>query len=208
MFRLFFLTFSGASRATTEVQHHIHESPKSMTVPLMLLAVLSVIGGFMGIPEVLGGDHALNSFLAPVFAQSKALATPHHLSHSTELILMAIIVGLTLVFIFFAYMLYVRNKKIPTPEGVTLNPTHRLIYNKYYIDELYDKVIVKPLFVLSKVFDSVVEKLMIDNLVNGTGRAVTWGSKTLRLMQTGNIGFYIFAMVISIIILLFAKTFI
>jgi NADH-quinone oxidoreductase subunit L len=208
MFRLFFLTFSGTNRASAEVQHHIHESPKSMTVPLILLAILSAIGGFMGIPEVLGGSHALDNFLAPVFAQSKTIVEHHHLSHSTELILMGVIVGLTLVFILFAYALYVRRKKVPTPEGLTLNPTHRLIYNKYYIDQVYDRIVVRPLFVLSKVFDSVVERLMIDNLVNGTGKAITWGSKTLRLIQTGNIGFYIFAMVISIVILLFAKTFV
>jgi NADH-quinone oxidoreductase subunit L len=209
MFRLFFLTFSGASRASSEVQHHIHESPKSMTIPLMVLAVLSVVGGFMGIPEVFGGSHALNNFLAPVFEKSVSLAGEHHhFEHSTELILIGVIVGLTLVMILAAYTLYVRSKRIPTPEGVTLNSFHKLVYNKYYIDELYDTIIVRPLNFLSKVFDSVMERLLIDNAVNGTGRFVTWGSKTLRLIQTGNTGFYIFAMVISIIALLVAKSFI
>lgn len=209
MFRLFFLTFSGTSRATEEIKHHIHESPKSMTIPLMVLALLSLIGGFMGVPEVLGGSHALNNFLAPVFEQSKTIsAGTHHLSHSTELILMGVIITLTLLMIFIAYSLYVRSRRVPTPEGVTLNAAHKLIYNKYYIDELYESIIVKPLTFISKVFDSVVEKLLIDNLVNGTGRAVTWGSKTLRLIQTGNTGFYIFAMVLSIIIMLIAKNFI
>lgn len=208
MFRLFFLTFSGKSRATEEVQHHIHESPKSMTIPLMVLALLSLVGGFMGVPEVLGGGHALNNFLAPVFEQSQALVAAHqHLDHTTEFILMGIIVGLTLVMIFIAYLIYVRSHRVPTPEGVTLNGAHKLIYNKYYIDELYNSIIVKPLTLLSKVFDSVIEKLLIDNIVNGTGRLVTWGGKTLRLVQTGNTGFYIFAMVISIIIMLVAKSF-
>jgi NADH-quinone oxidoreductase subunit L len=209
MFRLFFLTFSGKSRASEEVKHHIHESPKSMTVPLMVLALLSLIGGFMGIPEVFGGSHALNNFLAPVFEGSRAIAdTHHHFDHSTELMLMGIIVGLTLVMILIAFLIYVAGKRVPTPEGMTRNPLHKLIYNKYYIDELYATIIVKPLTFLSKVFDSIVEKLFIDNIVNGTGKAVTWGGKTLRLVQTGNIGFYIFAMVISIIILLVAKAFI
>jgi len=209
MFRLFFLTFSGTNRASEEVQHHIHESPKSMTVPLMVLAALSLIGGFMGVPEVLGGSHALNNFLAPVFAQSKSISEAHHhLDHNTEFMLMGAIVGLTLVMIFIAWTLYVRSRKIPTAEGVALNPAHKLIYNKYYIDELYDSIIVKPLTVISKVLDSVMEKLFIDNIVNGTGKVVTWGSKTLRLVQTGNTGFYIFAMVISIIIMLLVKSFI
>ena len=207
MFRLFFLTFSGSPRATPEVVHHIHESPKSMTVPLQVLGGLSVIGGFMGIPAVLGGGHALNNFLAPVFEKSKALYTPHHLEPATELMLMAVIVAFTLVMILLAWSLYVRNHKVPTPEGVTLNSAHRLIYNKYYIDELYSSLVVKPLTVLSKVFDSVIEKLLIDNIVNGTGKAVTWGGKTFRLIQTGNTGYYIFVMVVSIIVMLVAKSF-
>jgi NADH-quinone oxidoreductase subunit L len=209
MFRLFFLTFSGEARASEEVKHHIHESPKSMTIPLMVLALLSVVGGFMGIPEVFGGSHALDHFLDPVFQQSKAIAATHtHLEHSTELTLMSVIVGLTVVMIFIAYSLYVRSRRVPTSEGVALNGAHKLIYHKYYIDELYESIIVKPLNFVSRVFDSVVEKLFIDNLVNGTGRAVTWGSKTIRFIQTGNTGFYIFAMVISIIIMLVVKSFI
>jgi NADH-quinone oxidoreductase subunit L len=209
MFRLFFLTFSGTTRASEEVKHHIHESPKSMTVPLMILAVLSLIGGFMGVPEVLGGNHALDHFLDPVFAQSKALmGTHHHLEHSTELILMGTIVGLTVVMIVTAYVIYVRKKQVPAPEGVSLSGPHQLIRNKYYVDELYETIVVKPLQFISKAFDMVLEKLFIDNIVNGTGKAVTWSSKTLRLVQTGNTGFYIFAMVISIIILLVAKSFI
>jgi NADH-quinone oxidoreductase subunit L len=207
MFRLFFLTFSGKSRASHEVIHHIHESPASMTVPLMFLAVLSVIGGLMGIPEVLGGNHALSNFLAPVFAKSAALATPHHPSHTTEIILIGVVVGLTLIVIFLAHTLYVRKKKVPTPEGVALNGFHRLIYNKYYVDEFYQRSILQPLNFLSKALDAVIERLLIDRIVNGTGKIVTWGGKTIRLVQTGNTGFYIFAMVISIIILLAVKTF-
>lgn len=208
MFRLFFLTFSGETRASDTVKHHIHESPSSMTIPLIALAVLSVIGGFIGIPAVFGGGHALNQFLAPVFETSNALHAPHHLSHSAELILMGIVVALTGVVIFVAYTLYVKKKRVPTPEGTTLNGFHRLIYRKYYVDEVYDKVIVRPMNFLSKATDAVMERLLIDRIVNGTGRIVTWGGKTLRLVQTGNTGFYIFAMVISIIVLLVVKTFV
>jgi NADH-quinone oxidoreductase subunit L len=102
----------------------------------------------------------------------------------------------------------VRGKRVPASDTVSIGGAQKLLRNKYYVDELYTSVIVKPLQFVSKVFDSVVEKLFIDNLVNATGRAVTWSSKTLRLIQTGNTGFYIFAMVISIIILLAAKSFI
>jgi NADH-quinone oxidoreductase subunit L len=206
MFRLFFLTFSGTTRASEEVKHHIHESPMSMTIPLIILAILSVVGGFIGIPEVLGGNHALNNFLAPVFEASRSLATTqHHLSHSTEYMLMGIVIALTLVMILTAYLVYVRSKKIPAAEGSSLNGVHQLLYKKYYIDELYAAVITKPLNALSKALDAVMEKLIIDGLVNGTGKMVTWGSKTIRLIQTGNTGYYIFVMVISAIVILVVK---
>jgi NADH-quinone oxidoreductase subunit L len=178
-----------------------------MTTPLIVLAVLSAIGGFIGIPAALGGTHALNNFLAPVFESSAALHESHHLSHATEYILMGVVVALTLVVILLAYSTYVRRKKVPTPEGVSLSTFHRLIYHKYYVDELYDNAVVRPLNFLSKAVDAVIERLLIDRIVNGAGRAVTWGGKTLRLVQTGNTGFYIFAMVISIIVLMVVKTF-
>lgn len=207
MFRLFFLTFSGTNRASAEVKHHIHESPSTMTIPLIALAVLSAIGGFIGIPSVLGGSHALNNFLSPVFQRSQSLVQPHHISHTAEIILMSTVVLLTIGVIVFAFTLFVKKKMLPTPEGVTLGGFHRLIYNKYYVDEMYERVIVRPLHFLSKACDAVFERLLIDRLVNGTGRLVTWGGKTLRLIQTGNTGFYIFAMVISIIVLMVVKTF-
>jgi NADH-quinone oxidoreductase subunit L len=205
MFRLFFLTFSGTTRASAEVASHIHESPGSMTVPLIVLAILSVVGGFVGIPAVLGGNHALNQFLAPVFENGQTI-TEHHLSHETEYILMATVIGVTLVMILLAYMLYVRFRQLPARDEATLNPLQRLVYNKYYIDELYAAVITRPLNALSKAIDAIVERLLIDGIVNGTGRIVTWGSKTIRLAQTGNTGFYIFAMVISVILILVVKS--
>jgi NADH-quinone oxidoreductase subunit L len=204
MFRLFFLTFSGKTRASEEVAHHIHESPGSMTFPLIVLAVLSLIGGFVGIPAALGGNHVLNEFLAPVFAGSASLEA-HHLSHETEYMLMGVVIGLTVVMILIAYVLFVNKKKLPADE-TSMNPVQRLIFNKYYIDELYNAIITKPLNGISKATDAVIEKLLIDGIVNGAGRVVTWGSKTVRLAQTGNTGFYIFAMVIGVIILLVTKT--
>lgn len=207
MFRLFFLTFSGQTRAKEEVTHHIHESPGSMTTPLVCLAVLSAVGGFMGIPEVLGGTHGLKNFLAPVFEGSQSLLSQHHVSHTTEFILIGVVVALTLVIIFFAYNLYVSRKKVPRSEDTALTTFHNLVYNKYYVDQIYEKIILKPMNFLYKALDAIIEKLLIDKIVNGTGRVVTWGGKTLRLVQTGNTGFYIFAMVISIIILLFVKSF-
>jgi NADH-quinone oxidoreductase subunit L len=120
--------------------------------------------------------------------------------------LMAVVIVLTLVMILVAYLLYVRRHSVPAAEQSKLNPVARLIYNKYYIDELYAAIITRPLNGLSKGMDAVLERLLIDGIVNGTGRVVTWGSKTLRLVQTGNTAFYIFAMVISVIVILVIKT--
>jgi NADH-quinone oxidoreductase subunit L len=177
-----------------------------MTIPLIVLATLSVIGGFIGIPAILGGNHALNNFLSPVFEGSKAIAASHsHLDHATEYMLMGIVIALTLVLILIAYLLYVRAKKIPVADEASFNGVHRTVYNKYYVDELYGAIVTRPLNALSKALDAVIERLFIDRIVNGTGRVITWSGKTLRLVQTGNTGFYIFAMVISVIIILIVK---
>jgi NADH-quinone oxidoreductase subunit L len=204
MFRLYFLTFGGKVRADHHTMEHIHESPKSITVPLIVLAILSAAGGFLGFPEVFGGGNWLGEFLAPVFAKSTALAMTHHLDHGTELALMGLVVGLTLVMILIAYILYVQKNSVPVAEENAMGGLQRTLYNKYYIDELYDAIIVKPLFWISGVFESVVERLGIDRLVNGVGRGVIAGSRGARLLQTGNIGFYIFVMVIGVILLLVA----
>jgi NADH-quinone oxidoreductase subunit L len=202
MFRLFFLTFSGGVRASHEVIHHIHESPKSITIPLIVLAVLSALGGFMGVPEALGGSNWIGEFLSPVFAPSHSILEGHHLDHSTEYMLMGLVVILTLLMIGAAYLMYVKQNKVPVKEGSALSGLHQLVYRKYYIDELYNAIIVKPLFYLSGKLETVIEKSGIDKLVNLSGETVVEGSKAARWLQNGNIGFYIFTMVISIILLL------
>ncbi len=202
MFRLFFLTFYGTERAGEKAMSHIHESPASITIPLSILAVLSFAGGFMGVPEALGGSHGLSEFLAPVFATSLSLVQHHHLDHATEYMLMGTIVGLTIVMIMIAYVVYVGKKTVPVAESQRLGAVHNTVYNKYFVDEVYNAIVVKPLYWLSETFDAVVERLGIDRLVNGVGGSVVWGGKTFRLLQNGGIGFYIFAMVIGVIVLL------
>jgi NADH-quinone oxidoreductase subunit L len=205
MFRLFFLTFFGKERASHDKMHHIHESPKSITFPLIILAILSVVGGFMGVPEVLGGSHWLSEYLSPVFAGSTGLLAHHdHLSHSTEYILMGGIVGATVILIIFAYVRYAKNNHVPAADNAT-EGVPRILMNKYYVDEIYNAIIVKPLYYLSAAFDAFVERLGIDKLVNATGGFVIWGSRTARLLQNGSIGFYIFIMVISIVLILVAN---
>lgn len=202
MFRLLFLTFFGTARASHDTMHHIHESGDTITKPLIVLAILSVVGGFMGVPEVLGGSHWLNGFLAPVFASSQELVETHHLPHSTEYILMGVVVSLTVVMIVFAYLRYVNKKHVPVAEGHIVNPLQRVLYNKYYIDQLYDGLIVRPWYWISGKLDTVIEQLGIDRLVNSSGNSVVAGSKAARLLQNGRVGYYIFVMVISIVLIL------
>ena len=212
MFRLFYLTFYGNFRGTEKQQHPLHESPKSMTAPLMILAGLSIVGGFIGFPELFaglspfrGGAHLLNEFLHPVFAASEFKMLSKHLSPSTELTLMGVTVAAVGVTIYFAWMNFVKSKTIPPDDSIVVNPVQKTIYHKYYIDELYENIFMKPIDILSDKLHKVIELKIIDSTVNFFGTGVTWISTQARLIQTGNIGFYVFAMVIGIILILFFK---
>ena len=203
MFRMLFLTFWGSFRGTKEQEKHLHESPKSMTIPLVVLAILSVFGGLIGVPEVLGGHHWLAQFLSPVLVYTKAVsgeAVP--LDHATEYLLMGISVGAALLAIGIAYVTYVSRKVLPISDAENRSFLSKLSYHKFYIDEVYEALITRPLDAISTFFYKVVDKLGIDGLVNGAGTTAKEASKTLRLIQTGNVGFYIFMMVAGIVALL------
>ncbi len=202
MFRLYFLTFYGQARASAQKMQAIHESPGNMTIPLIILAVLSVTGGFLNVPEILGGSAWLHQFLEPVTGASHAAVTVHPLSHATEYVLMGIVVAFSAVVIYFAYQIYMVKKSIPAAEGAPSGALQNLVYNKYYVDEFYQMIISRPLHWISEKLDVVVERLGIDRLVNSTGVTVVEGSKVLRLLQYGSIGVYIFVMVVSVVVLL------
>jgi len=202
MFRMLYLTFYGKFRGTHEQEHHLHESPPTMTLPLIVLAILSVVGGFVGVPESLGGHHELGQFLAPVFKSSAALVSEVELSKQTEWTLMALSVAGALVALGYAYVKYNKNGEVPVADDAERPALVDLSYHKFYIDELYDTVIRKPLDALSVFFYKVVDRLGIDGIVNGLGKGALETSKGLRLLQTGNVGFYIFMMVVGIISIL------
>jgi NADH-quinone oxidoreductase subunit L len=206
MFRLLFLTFFGEFRGTTEQANHLHESPASMTLPLIVLAVLSAGGGFIGVPEVLHGSNLLGSFMSPLFdgarALNPALFAPTGLSHATEYALMGVSVGVALLAAIVAYVMYVQRASVPAPESVERTGLEKVVYNKYYIDEIYHALFVKPVKVLSDVLWSFGE-FMIDLFVDGFGALVTYLSDRARKLQTGFAGYYIFAMVLGIVLILF-----
>jgi NADH-quinone oxidoreductase subunit L len=191
MFRLYFLTFTGNFRGTHEQEHHLHESPAAMTIPLIVLAILAVVGGYVGLPEVFSEHHLLNEYLAPVVSN----AVGHHLDHSTEWMLMGLSVTLIVIMIVWAYT---ATRKPAFKENTGLA---KVLENKWYVDELYDTTIVKPMKGLSLMLDRYVERSGIDGIVNGVGKLVNWGSGRLRLLQNGQVGTYIFAMIVGVVIL-------
>ena len=199
MFRMLYLTFYGKFRGTHEQEHHLHESPASMIIPLVILAILSTVGGFVGVPESLGGHHLLGEFLAPVFKGSAALMTKVESSQQTEWALMGISVLAALAALGYAYVKYNKNAEVPVSDEAERPALIDVSYHKFYVDELYDAIIRKPLDALSVFFYKVVDRLGIDGIVNGLGKGTIETSKGLRLLQTGNVGFYIFMMVVGII---------
>jgi NADH-quinone oxidoreductase subunit L len=190
MFRLYFLTFSGKFRGTHDQEHHLHESPAAMTFPLIVLAILATVAGFVGMPEVFSEHHQLGAFLANTVHNM----TAGHLEHSTELMLMGLSVSLVTIMIIIAY---VRTKK---PDFVPNTGLAKVLENKWYIDELYDAIIVRPLMAGSKALDNYAERKGVDGAVNGIGKLVRWGSDRMRLLQNGQVGAYLFTMVIGIVI--------
>ncbi len=203
MFRLLFVTFFGEFRGTHDQKHHLHESPATMTIPLIILAVLSAAGGLLNIPHVLGGGESLAHFMAPLFDLSKQVNPDlfeGHLEHSTEYILMGVSVGAAVLSILFAYNIFMSKKVVPAADkDVTGFP--KVLQNKYYVDEFYEAVFVNPMRKLSDLLYSFGE-FLIDLVVNGTGRLVQFLSGRLRLLQTGETGFYVFAMVLGILVIL------
>jgi len=199
MFRMLYLTFYGNFRGTAEQEHHLHESPPTMTIPLIVLGVLSVVGGFIGMPESLGGHHWLGHFLEPVFRDSTAILNRAPSPQQTDWILMTISVAGALIALGYAYSRYIKKGHVPVRDDEQRPALADLSYHKFYIDEFYDTIIRKPLDALSVFFYNVIERLGIDGLVNGLGKSTMEASKGLRLLQSGNIGFYLFMMVAGII---------
>lgn len=197
MFRLLFLTFFGEFRGTDEQRHHLHESPASMTVPLMVLAALSALGGLINLP----GDGWLSRFMAPLFDNARKVNpeafAESTMEHSTEYVLMAVSAGVALLALILAYVMYISRRAVPAAETADRSLPEQVVYNKYYVDELYDSIIVRPIRGLGDAFYSFGEGL-VDGVVNGIAWLVQKSAGQLRLLQNGSIGFYVLAMVVSI----------
>jgi len=203
IFRLFWLTFKGTLRGTKMNTDSIHESPMVMLIPLLVFGVLSAFGA---LPLFIQGidRNSLTTFLNPVFKNSnEILQNISPVSSNTKYFLMAVTLSLIVLSIFVTYTIFVKNKHTPAEENILRKGFIKLAYNKFYLDELYDTIIVKPVNQLSGFFRDTVDLKIFDKIVESTGRLVMYSGSKIRLLQTGNVGFYLFAMVISIILVLF-----
>ncbi len=194
MFRLYTLTFTGGFRGTHEQEHHLHESPAAMTVPLIALAFLALAGGYVGLPLVISEHHALRDFLGmrgAVVNAHELMERVEGLGHSKEWMLIGVSVAIAIV---ASLAGWAANRKpvFAQNKGLAL-----AMEKKWWIDELYDAAIVTPLRGLSSVFNRFVERSGIDAGVNGVGRLVKWSSERVRMVQSGQVGYYIFIMVLG-----------
>jgi NADH-quinone oxidoreductase subunit L len=205
MFRLYFLTFEGKERFGHD--KHPHESPKIMTVPLIILAGLAVIGGFIGVPEIFSGEHGnqFHNWLAPIFKNAeRKLAVYGMHTHFEEILLMTISVAGAAGSIFFARYVYLKKPEIATNVSKRFQNLYKILWNKYYADEVYDTAIVNPIV---KVSDSflwrIADNKLIDGLVNGIAKLIGYASGIIRKMQTGVTQFYAVVMILGIAAALF-----
>jgi NADH-quinone oxidoreductase subunit L len=192
MFRLVFLTFFGAPRYD-EHKVHVHESPKNMTIPLMILAFLSIFGGWFAAPKLIGGTDYFEKFLAPVFASS---APADMAAESTEAVTPAMSlvhalvswpVAVGLLGLLVAWFFYIKRPDIPKKMAQGAHGLYLLLLNKYYVDEIYAALIVRPLLWIStNVLWHVVDEGAIDGVVNGTATVARGSGSELRKIQSGN----------------------
>ena len=218
MFRALFMTFFGESRVEEHAKHHLHESPRIMTVPLMVLAFLSIVGGYIGVPHVLGGSNRIHEFLAPVVGGGAEPATAHagftilaqawasageaggH-SATVEVLMMALSVIIALCGIGIAYFFYIKNTALTKQLADKRLGMYTLLSNKYYVDELYEFLFVNSLKRLGTGLWRGFDEFVIDGTVNGIAYLVGWISAVGRRVQTGFVQNYAFSMVIGGVIL-------
>jgi NADH-quinone oxidoreductase subunit L len=230
MFRLVCMTFFGSSRVDHEAEHHLHESPSSMTVPLMILAGLSIVGGWVGWPEALWGSDRFSKFLEPVMAKHTEMseAASAASSAATDLALMLASLSIAGFGIWLAYRWYIQRPEVPGKIAAASPFLYKLLYNKYYVDQIYDAMFVnriKDLALTLGAFDvnfinglgvdgtgwltritsrisAIWDSWIVDGLVNLSARIVWLFSWPARMLQTGRVARYALFMLAGVLIFL------
>jgi NADH-quinone oxidoreductase subunit L len=188
-FRLVFVTFWGPSHTDHHHAAPVHEPSKTMTIPLIILAVLSIVTGYVGIPE----------FLEPTFATEGERSAPHA---NGGIVIMLLATTMGLLGIAGAYYVYVLNPSLPDRWARQWRTAYRLSLNKWYVDEAYDRTIVRPTLSSATELWKRVDVAVIDGAVNGVARTIAWGGWLLRLIQSGQMQHYVLGMALGGLVIL------
>jgi NADH-quinone oxidoreductase subunit L len=216
MFRLYILAFRGPSRVSHEAAHHLHESPPTMIAPLVVLAFLSIVGGWVGLPLQEGG-HAFERWMRPVMesgAVAQALAqagghagvagaagAAHEIGAGTEWMLILVSVAAALIGILMAFAIYLRQPGRATALRERFQGVYELLLHKYWVDELYDAIVVRPLMLASDTLWRFWDTKVVDGFVNGVAGTMEGVSAVLRLFQTGYVGTYALFITLGVLLL-------
>jgi NADH-quinone oxidoreductase subunit L len=198
MFRLIFVTFHGESRVASEKEHHIHESPPVMTIPLIVLAVFSIIGGWVELPEGMMWGGAFSRFLAPVVAGpvTGLMARPAAMAGSNlspSLVLSAVATLTAIIGIGIAWIFYIQVPGLAGRFAESMRALYNVLRRKYYIDELYHLIVTRPLFFISTyVLFRGVDVMAIDGIADGLGLRVEESGEAVRKVESGNVQHYAF----------------
>jgi NADH-quinone oxidoreductase subunit L len=201
MFRLLLMTFYGASRVEPSKVHHVHDSPPVMAVPLLVLALFSTIGGWVELPEGILWGNAFQHFLAPIAptitsGQGAAVAG----GGLSPLAASAIALAMAFVGIAIAWIFYLQDPGLPARLAESVRGLYYLLLGKYYIDELYNLLIGRPLYWISQfVLFRGIDVAVIDGIVDGTGLGVEGSGEELRRMETGNVQHYAFSYLLGVL---------
>ncbi|MFN3480937.1 MAG: NADH-quinone oxidoreductase subunit L, partial [Thermodesulfovibrionales bacterium] len=203
-FRIIYVAFHGSFRGTHEQEHHLHESPKVMTIPLIILAIGAIASGWVGVPpllgEMVGLEHTdrFGDFLAPVFGGHH----PAEGSHLEEINVMGLSIAAGIIGILISAALYLRKTDLPEKLGERFSGIYKILWNKYYVDELYDFIIVRPtLWIANRIIVAVTDGKIIEGIVNGVPATIGRFSSWLRGVQTGLVHQYATIMAIGAFII-------
>jgi NADH-quinone oxidoreductase subunit L len=201
-FRLIFLTFHGKFRGTHEQEHHLHEAPPTMTIPLVVLAAFSIVAGFIGLPKVLGERaNRFAAFLEPILPSLPlAESGGHALSASAEWMLIGASVAVAVIGLLIGWSWYARGRgSVPARIAAASPDLYALVAEKFRVDELYDLLIVRPFDWLARALWKVVDVLVIDGILNASAFLVELVGDLLRFLQTGNVRNYALSLFLGLV---------
>jgi NADH-quinone oxidoreductase subunit L len=205
MARLMTMTFLGENRSGEKEREHLHEAPWIMTGPLVILGMLSVVGGIINLPHIIGGNLALHHWLQPLLARSETYLPAHAIPHSTEYLLIGAAVAVGIVGLILGYRSTLARPPVPAAQAAEERGFARVLFHKYYIDELYDSIIVKPIAWLSRVllWQQVDAKLIDGVAVNGASRVSKVFGRFGSVLQSGYVGAYVVAFLVGALWILY-----